>query len=60
MMVACQWKWSSPAGPAEHDVGGSFKRSCSRAAQEDGGGGAEGSGAGTILILNILRIIDVK
>lgn len=25
----CQWKRSSPAGPAEHDVGGSFWRSCS-------------------------------
>lgn len=25
----CQWKRSSPAGPAEQDVGGSFWRSCS-------------------------------
>jgi len=24
----CQWKRSSPAGPALHEVGGSFCRSC--------------------------------
>lgn len=27
--LTCQWNRSSPAGPAEHDVGGSFCRSCS-------------------------------
>lgn len=29
MMVACQWKRSSPTGPAEHDEGGSRPRSAS-------------------------------
>lgn len=29
MMVACQWKRSSPTGPAEHCAGGSRPRSCS-------------------------------
>lgn len=29
MIVACQWNRSSPAGPALHDVGGSFCRSMS-------------------------------
>lgn len=27
MMVACQWKISSPIGPAEQDEGGSLPRS---------------------------------
>ena len=29
MIVDCQWKRSSPIGPAEQDTGGSFCRSCS-------------------------------
>ena len=29
MIVDCQWKRSSPTGPAEHELGGSFERSCS-------------------------------
>ena len=29
MMVACQWKRSSPTGPALQLAGGSFARSCS-------------------------------
>merc|ERR1711939_404409 len=29
IMVACQWKRSSPIGPAEHDEGGSRPRSVS-------------------------------
>lgn len=29
IMVACQWKRSSPVGPAEHDDGGSRPRSMS-------------------------------
>jgi len=28
MMVACQWKRSSPTGPAEHCAGGSRPKSC--------------------------------
>ena len=37
MMVACQWNRSSPAGPALHEVGGSFWRSCSAQGGEGDG-----------------------
>ena len=43
--LTCQWNRSSPVGPALHDVGGSFWRSCRRAGQSRGnGGGGVGRG----------------
>ena len=41
-LLTCQWKRSSPSGPALQDVGGSFCRSCSKEGRCEGGTAVSG------------------
>ena len=50
IIVACQWKRSSPTGPAEQFAGGSRPRSCvDNGARYDGGRVRRGGGVGASL-----------